>query len=212
VARVPSIVLLFGAGLLLGPDGAGWIEPDALGDGLFSLVSIAVAVILFEGALGLDLKRLRREGRTIRALVTTGALVTWAGAAFTARLVLGWSWELAILFGAMVIVTGPTVIGPLLRSLRRERAARGRRLRPLPRAHTRARGAGRADAPGRGTEGRRRGDRRAAHRAARDGARDARRARLAARRRRAERLARSEKTVARGRSAARLEDPSGGSA
>jgi NhaP-type Na+/H+ or K+/H+ antiporter len=116
--RVPSIVLLFGAGLLLGPDGAGWIEPDALGDGLFSLVSIAVAVILFEGALGLDLKRLRREGRTIRALVTTGALVTWAGAACTAQLVLGWSWELAILFGAMVIVTGPTVIGPLLRSLR----------------------------------------------------------------------------------------------
>lgn len=116
--RVPSIVLLFGAGLVLGPDGAGWIEPRALGEGLFALVSLAVAVILFEGALGLDLKRLRREGRTIRALVTTGALVTWAGAACTARFVLGWSWELSVLFGAMVIVTGPTVIGPLLRSLR----------------------------------------------------------------------------------------------
>jgi NhaP-type Na+/H+ or K+/H+ antiporter len=116
--RVPSIVLLFGAGLLLGPDGLGWLEPRALGDGLFALVSIAVAVILFEGALNLDLARLRREGRTIRSLVTTGAVVTWVGAACAARVFLEWPWELAILFGSMVIVTGPTVIGPLLRTLR----------------------------------------------------------------------------------------------
>ena len=116
--RIPSIVLLFGAGLLLGPDGVGWIEPRALGDGLFSLVSLAVAVILFEGALNLDLTRLRREGRTIRSLVTTGALVTWVGGACAARVLFGWSWELSILFGSMTIVTGPTVIGPLLRSVR----------------------------------------------------------------------------------------------
>jgi len=116
--RVPSIVLLFGTGLLLGPDGVGWIRPQALGEGLYSLVSIAVAVILFEGALNLDLKRLRREGRTIRSLVTTGALVTWAGAACAARFLLGWSWEISLLFGAIAIVTGPTVINPLLRSVR----------------------------------------------------------------------------------------------
>jgi NhaP-type Na+/H+ or K+/H+ antiporter len=116
--RVPGIVLLFGAGLLLGPDGLGWLEPRALGRGLYALVSLAVAVILFEGALNLDLRRLRREGRTIRSLVTTGALLTWAGAACAARGLLGWSWELSILFGAMTIVTGPTVIGPLLRTLR----------------------------------------------------------------------------------------------
>jgi NhaP-type Na+/H+ or K+/H+ antiporter len=116
--RVPSIVALFGAGLLLGPDGIGWIDPGALGKGLYSLVSIAVAVILFEGALNLDVSRLRREGRTIRALVTTGALITWIGAACAARALLGWSYELSILFGAMAIVTGPTVIGPLLRSVR----------------------------------------------------------------------------------------------
>ena len=116
--RIPSIVLLFGAGLLLGPEGVGWIEPRVLGDGLFSLVSLAVAVILFEGALNLDLRRLRREGRTIRSLVTTGAVITWVGAACAARLLLGWSWEIAILFGSMVFVTGPTVIGPLLRGLR----------------------------------------------------------------------------------------------
>jgi NhaP-type Na+/H+ or K+/H+ antiporter len=116
--RVPSIVLLFGAGLLLGPDGLGWIQPRALGDGLFALVAIAVAVILFEGGLNLDLRRLRREGRTIRSLVTTGASITWVGGACAARWILGWGWDTAILFGAMVIVTGPTVIGPLLRTLR----------------------------------------------------------------------------------------------
>lgn len=116
--RVPSIALLFLAGLALGPEGANWIRPRALGAGLYSLVSLAVAVILFEGALNLDVRRLRREGATIRALVTTGALITWAGAALAARGILGWSWELSILFGAMVIVTGPTVIGPLLRGLR----------------------------------------------------------------------------------------------
>jgi len=116
--RVPSIVLLFSAGLLLGPGGLGWIEPRALGDGLFALVAIAVAVILFEGGLNLDLRRLRHEGRTIRSLVTTGALITWVGGTCAARWILGWSWDTSILFGAMVIVTGPTVIGPLLRTLR----------------------------------------------------------------------------------------------
>jgi NhaP-type Na+/H+ or K+/H+ antiporter len=116
--RVPGIVLLLGTGLVLGPDGIGWIQPGVLGRGLYALVSLSVAVILFEGALNLDLKRLRREGRTIRALVTSGALITWVGGALAARFVLGWSWQLSILFGAMVIVTGPTVIGPLLRGLR----------------------------------------------------------------------------------------------
>jgi NhaP-type Na+/H+ or K+/H+ antiporter len=116
--RIPSIVLLFSAGLLLGPDGLGWLDPRALGRGLYALVSLAVAVILFEGALNLDLRRLRREGRTIRSLVTTGALITWVGAGLAAHAILGWSFELSALFGAMTVVTGPTVIGPLLRTLR----------------------------------------------------------------------------------------------
>jgi NhaP-type Na+/H+ or K+/H+ antiporter len=116
--RVPSIVLLFATGLLLGPEALGWIDPRALGEGLFALVGLSVAVILFEGALNLEVRKLRREGRVIRSLVTTGALVTWVGAALAARWLLGWSWAMALLFGAMVIVTGPTVIGPLLRSLR----------------------------------------------------------------------------------------------
>ena len=118
MARVPAIVLLLAAGAALGPEGLGWVRPAALGDGLFVLVDFAVAVILFEGALNLDLARLRREERVIRHLVTTGALVTLAGAALAARFWLSWSWELATLFGALVVVTGPTVVGPLVRNLR----------------------------------------------------------------------------------------------
>ena len=78
--RVPSIVLLLGAGVALGPDVLGWVVPDALGGGLPSIVSIAVAIILFEGGLNLDMRRLRREALPIRRLVILGALVTMAGA------------------------------------------------------------------------------------------------------------------------------------
>jgi NhaP-type Na+/H+ or K+/H+ antiporter len=115
--RVPSIVPLLGAGVILGPDGLGLILPRSLGEGLFSLVSLAVAVILFEGGLNLDLRRLRREGSAIRRLVTVGAVVTAAGGALAAGTMMGWSPRLSILFGALVIVTGPTVIRPLLRNV-----------------------------------------------------------------------------------------------
>ena len=116
--RVPAIVVLLAAGALLGPAGIGWVEPAALGEGLFVLVDFAVAIILFEGALNLDVARLRRQERVIRRLVTGGALVTLAGAALAAWIWLGWPWEVAALFGALVVVTGPTVVGPLVRNLR----------------------------------------------------------------------------------------------
>jgi NhaP-type Na+/H+ or K+/H+ antiporter len=116
--RIPSIVVLLSAGVALGPDGIGWIRPHALGEGLFSLVGLAVAVILFEGGLNLDLRRLRRESNAIRGLVTTGALVTAVGGALSAHWLMGWAWPPSVLFGTLVIVTGPTVIGPLLRVLR----------------------------------------------------------------------------------------------
>ena len=116
--RVPSIVLLLAAGVALGPDVLGWVIPDALGDGLLPIVSLAVAIILFEGGLNLDIGRLRREATPIRRLVTLGALVTMAGAAAAAHLILGWSLPLSALFGSLVIVTGPTVIRPLLRNVR----------------------------------------------------------------------------------------------
>jgi NhaP-type Na+/H+ or K+/H+ antiporter len=115
--RVPAIVPLLAAGIILGPDGLGLIRPRSLGEGLFPLVSLAVAVILFEGGLNLDLRRLRREGSAIRRLVTVGAVVTTVGGALAAGSIMGWSPRLSILFGTLVIVTGPTVIRPLLRNV-----------------------------------------------------------------------------------------------
>ena len=114
---LPAIVPLLALGVALGPDGLGWVEPAALGAGLFALVELGVGVVLFEGGLGLERRRLQREGRAIRRLITLGALVTAVGGALAARAFLGWSWSLATLFGTLVIVTGPTVIGPLLRNV-----------------------------------------------------------------------------------------------
>ena len=116
--RVPGIVLLLAAGVLLGPDLLGIVRPDSLGEGLQTLVGFAVAVILFEGGMNLNLRRLRREALAIRRLVTWGALVTAVGGALAARWLLGWDWTLSALFGTLVIVTGPTVINPLLRRIR----------------------------------------------------------------------------------------------
>ncbi len=118
--HIPGIVVLLVVGVLLGPDVAGVVVPELLGDGLLMLVGFAVAVILFEGGMNLQLARLRRESRAIRQLVTVGALVTLCGAALAAHLVMGWDWVPAILFGTLVIVTGPTVITPLLRRFRVE--------------------------------------------------------------------------------------------
>ena len=119
--KIPGIVLLLGAGVLLGPELLGIIDPSVLGHAKHDVVGFAVAVILFEGGLNLDLRRLRREALPIRRLITLGAATTLLGAALVSHLILGWSWSLAVLFGSLVIVTGPTVITPLLRRIRVDR-------------------------------------------------------------------------------------------
>ena len=116
--RVPGIVLLLAAGAGLGPDGLGWVQPEALGEGLAATVELAVAVILFEGGLNLQITRLRREQSAIRRLITWGAAVTLAGGALAVHLALDWPLMRSLLFGSLVVVTGPTVIGPLVRGLR----------------------------------------------------------------------------------------------
>lgn len=114
---VPGIVLLLGAGVLLGPEVAGLVQPSSLGSALHTVVGFAVAVILFEGGMSLDVGRLRREARVIQLLIFGGAVVTTVGGAAGALLFLGWEPRLAILFGTLVIVTGPTVVTPLLRRI-----------------------------------------------------------------------------------------------
>lgn len=117
---LPAIALLLAIGVVLGPEVTGAIAPSALGEGLFALVGFAVAVILFEGGMNLRLSRMQREHRAIRRLILVGSLVTTVGATLAARAFLGWSWSLSILFGTLVIVTGPTVIGPILKRLKVE--------------------------------------------------------------------------------------------
>lgn len=112
--RVPGIVVLLAVGVLLGPDVGNFVRPESMGEGLSAFVGFAVAIILFEGGMQMNLKRLRKQALPIRRLVTVGALVTAIGGALTARVTMGWPWTISFLFGTLVIVTGPTVITPLL--------------------------------------------------------------------------------------------------
>ncbi len=116
--RFPAIILLLAAGALLGPDGLHWVDPRSLGAGLFGLVELGVAIILFEGGLNLQSSRLRRQERPIRYLLTIGAFITLLGATTAVGLIMDWSWRLSLLFGSLVVVTGPTVVTPLLRDMR----------------------------------------------------------------------------------------------
>ncbi|MBC2594342.1 cation:proton antiporter [Ruficoccus amylovorans] len=116
--KIPAILLLLGAGLAAGPV-TGLIQPDEVfGDVLFPLVSVSVAIILFEGGLSLKLRDLAKGGTSILRLVTIGGAVTWALAGWLSWALLDFSPILSILFGALLTVTGPTVIGPMLRAIR----------------------------------------------------------------------------------------------
>ncbi len=117
-ATVPGIIFLLGTGIALGPDGIGIVDPELLGGGLDSIIGFAVAVILFEGGMRLDVAQLRKQKTVIRRLVVGGAILTTAGGALAARFILGWDWRTSLLFGTLVIVTGPTVINPLVRRIR----------------------------------------------------------------------------------------------
>lgn len=116
--HLPTIVLLLLGGFALGPEGLHVIDPDALGDYLPMIVSMAVGLILFEGGLTLDLKGFSHTSAVIKRLLTVGVLITWFGAALAAWLVFDTSPSYALLMGSCVIVTGPTVIVPLLRRVR----------------------------------------------------------------------------------------------
>jgi NhaP-type Na+/H+ or K+/H+ antiporter len=116
--RLPAILFLLLIGLALGP-GLGWLDPQAaLGELFFPVVSLGVAVILFEGSATLRFDELAGVGGTVLRLVSIGALITLLVLAAAAHWIAGLPWELAALFGALTCVTGPTVIVPMLRSVR----------------------------------------------------------------------------------------------
>ncbi|MBU0992812.1 MAG: cation:proton antiporter [Proteobacteria bacterium] len=119
--RIPGIVILLATGVLMGPDVSGIIRPQSLGIALKMLTGFAVAIILFEGGMNLKINRLKREKRSIRQLITIGGPITIAGGALAAKYILEWDWRMSLLFGTLVMVTGPTVINPLLRRLKVKR-------------------------------------------------------------------------------------------
>ncbi len=116
--KLPAILFLLLSGIVAGPV-TGWLNPDALfGDLLFPIVSLSVAVILFEGSLTLRFDQIRGLTKVVRNMVTIGMLTTWLVVSTACYLFLSFPLELALLFGAVTVVTGPTVIIPMLRTVR----------------------------------------------------------------------------------------------
>ena len=130
--KIPAILPLIMTGLIVGPisaeyfssDGTKWIEPIWNGtEGLlpeqilFHFISLSIGLILFEGGLTLKFSELKKMGPVIAKLITLGAITTFIGVAIPTHYILGISWEISFLFSALVIVTGPTVISPILRNI-----------------------------------------------------------------------------------------------
>lgn len=116
--KLPAIIFLLVSGLVAGPV-LQLVSPDKImGDLLFPFVSLAVAVILFEGSLTLKYREIRSLQAVVRNMVSIGMVITWGITTVVTRWALGLSWELCLLFGAISVVTGPTVIAPMLRTVR----------------------------------------------------------------------------------------------
>ena len=129
--KIPAILPLILIGLIAGPlstfytaDGAKWLEPvwygtNGLfpGERLFNFVSLAISIILFEGGLTLKKEEILNVGPSIGKLITLGSLVTFIGAGISAHYIFDLTWAISFLFSALIIVTGPTVIGPILRNI-----------------------------------------------------------------------------------------------
>ncbi|MBD2384085.1 cation:proton antiporter [Cylindrospermum sp. FACHB-282] len=119
--KVPSIVLLLLLGILLGSDGIGLLHPHLLGAGLEVIVALATAIILFEGGLNLDLRELGKVSVSLQLLVTLGTLVTLMGGSMAAHWLGEFPWNIAFLYASIIVVTGPTVVGPLLKQINVDR-------------------------------------------------------------------------------------------
>lgn len=130
--KIPAILPLILIGLLVGPlaaeylseDGSKWIEPiwngeKGLfpGDYLYYFVSLAISIILFEGGLTLKRNEISNVGPVITKLITLGSAVTFFGAAIITHYIFQLGWEISFLFSGLIIVTGPTVITPILRNI-----------------------------------------------------------------------------------------------
>lgn len=116
--KLPAILFLLLSGILLGPVFSVFSPNELFGDLLFPYISLSVAVILFEGALTLKRSELGAIGRPVRRMVTVGVLVTSVLLTLATHYLMNLSWALSALFGAIMVVTGPTVIMPMLKTVR----------------------------------------------------------------------------------------------
>ncbi|GKV69076.1 sodium/hydrogen exchanger [Sporosarcina sp. NCCP-2716] len=113
--RLPAIVVMAIAGLLAGPV-LGFINPkESMGDLFSPIISFAVAIILFEGSLNLDFREIKGFSKPLTRIVTAGAFIAWIAGSLAAHYLAGLSWAVAFVIGGLFIVTGPTVILPMLR-------------------------------------------------------------------------------------------------
>lgn len=119
--QIPGIIFLLLFGILLGSSGLGLLEPSLLGSGLEVIVSLSIALILFEGGLSLQIRELNSVSVSLRNLVTIGAVITLLGGAISAHTLSQFPWTIAFLYASLVIVTGPTVVTPLLKLVGVER-------------------------------------------------------------------------------------------
>ncbi len=129
--KIPAILPLILIGLFVGPvstllsaDGTKWIEPvwngqEGLfpGENLFHFVSLAIGIILFEGGLTLKRSEISKVGPVIVKLISLGSLITFVGSGVAAHYIFGLNWQISMLFAGLIIVTGPTVISPILRNI-----------------------------------------------------------------------------------------------
>lgn len=112
--QVPSVLFHILSGILIGPHGFGFVTQETFGDGLFVIVGVGVAVIVFEGAFELRRERLKQAPEAITRMVSFGALFMFLGTAAVVHYLIGPGWEISLLIGALLIATGPTVITPIL--------------------------------------------------------------------------------------------------
>lgn len=127
--KIPAILPLIIIGLLVGPVATLYMDTKLIepiwngekglfpGDGLFYFVSLAISVILFEGGLTLKRAEILNTGPVIGKLISIAVLITFIGGGVSAHYIFGLSWKISLLFSALIIVTGPTVITPILRNI-----------------------------------------------------------------------------------------------
>jgi len=118
ILKIPSIVFLLFAGIILGPEITGLLDPGEFGNGIELMVGLSVAIIVFDGGLDIDIRQLRKIQHSILNIVTIGVIITVLLSAASVHFIFNLPFNVALLFGALISATGPSVITPIIRQIR----------------------------------------------------------------------------------------------